>query len=74
MIFPLEQNGQEINFVPRVGECFDAEGMPIEPGSTVMTCAWHDVEKTLTSALTKAGYKVSHGICEFHRKEMESQI
>lgn len=74
MIYPLEQNGHQIDFVPRIGECFDDEGLPIEAGSAITICAWHDVLKTLTQALIKAGYEVSHGVCRECALKMRMEI
>ncbi len=35
----------------------------------VSICAWCDPDKTLAQSLTKAGYKLTHGVCEKHKAE-----
>jgi len=43
-------------------------------GSLLTICAWCDPEKTLAQKLERAGYKLSHGICDKHREEWAKKM
>ncbi len=57
---PLDFNGSPAEWNPKVSAVFQS-GEPIEDYATVGLCSW--CNQSLTSALLKAGYGVSHGIC-----------
>jgi len=61
----IEFNCRPVSLIwtPRAGnELFDEDGASIEYGETISICSW--CSQDLTADLTKAGYTVSHGICE----------
>lgn len=59
------------------GQLVTLEPLPmvhIPAGETLTICAWCDPVKTLAQSLTKAGYKLSHGVCEKHKQEFIDQM
>ncbi len=62
----LEHNGVELivggGKVMRKGYA-----MPLHAPALIHICAWCDPDKTLAQSLEKAGYKLSHGVCERHK-------
>jgi hypothetical protein len=64
---PLEYSGRPAAFNPKFGLAVDDAGEPIlAHDATLVLCAWHDADKSLTKQLKAAGYQVSHGICADH--------
>ena len=75
MITALEYRGHQATYNAVLGEPvvmhMTETGAAIVPlGETVTVCAWHPDIQPVTDAVTRAGYKVSHGICDACRTKM----
>ena len=66
----LEYNGEPLACA-RDKRPADIYGTEIMLGKTLTICARCDPDRTLAQSITKAGYKLTHGVCLKHEAEFE---
>jgi hypothetical protein len=65
----LEYLGQPVMIKPNGRPADRINQSEIMLGKTLEICSWCDPKNSIEQSLTKAGYKLSHGVCEKHKQE-----
>lgn len=70
MTSPLEHQGQRAHLNAEFGYIRTDDFRAVPMGETVHLCSWHDDAGYLSLEVKRAGYRVSHGICDGCKAEM----